>query len=327
MFNTNFILFKPVLNSVLPSAEPTPVMMNSSNSTFLCDTHLSGLSTSLCTTGFVINILHLIGLQVTSKSEKISYNYILIGITSTDALHGFTYGVCTSCSFKDFLWTYDSGFLNALVAVATTGTIGIRYFLLMLASLDRFYAIRRPHDYKSSRITSNIGKLSLTGIILILVINVGFASFPDFVSFDEVFGCTINFSENPYMTLVGILQFVIPVSLNAVLLAMVIKKLLKMNRQPAGNGVSRDIKIATKYILGTCLMFYIALTPVLVYSTAIVTLKDKDLIRAFEWTTLFSQVVYGTANVLFYCYIYRKYLPEVKNWTVTKVRGATVNPN
>ena len=114
----------------------------------------------------VINVLHLLVLQKIPRVRESNYFWILLNLTLGDVAMSLSVILLVNCN----IW-YSR---NCFVIVATYAFGGcvfqVRYWLLTLAVLDRYYAVCKPFQYTISTFINNIGKWAAVAWILSAVL-------------------------------------------------------------------------------------------------------------------------------------------------------------
>ena len=131
-----------------------------------------------------------------------------------------------------------------------------------MAALDKYYAVCRPFEYATSSAVNNIGKLAAVGWTLnaLLVLAKAFTSLK-FLCFVFYPADTKLADFGKYVNIATIMAVVLPSIVSTILLIKLFKELKRMKQRREKTGEDAETGSATRYIIGTCIMFYISIIP------------------------------------------------------------------
>ena len=219
-----------------------------SNITQACDSYSSAILISLNICSAIINLMH-IGLLI-STSKRSGYFWILVNLTIADIVAALFFAVRSWCGMYALQLSSGNILGAAILSLGMQTASQVRYFELTLASLDRFYAVCRPFDYSNSRLVNHIGKMS----ILCWIFNLLFVTVKiSITSFDACLstrGLVSNSARMRYMQMISFVLTALPALATAVLLGKTAKELHRMKQRGNAREDNKEIKTATKYIIG-----------------------------------------------------------------------------
>ena len=188
--------------------------------------------------------------------------------------------------------------------------------MLTLAILDRYYAVCKPFQYATSKLVNNIGKLAAVVWTLnaLLALAKAFMS-PKFLCFVSVFhpvdAKLYNFGK--YIDIITLMAVVLPSIVSTILLIKLSKELKRMKQLRVRTGEDAETRSATRYIIGTCIMFYISIVPsvalIIFYTTTERFEGIRDGLIAFS---LLAHVIYGIGNVVLYGLLNKTYVAMMR---------------
>ena len=277
-----------------------------------CDRQWSGVFIEANLLSLIINFLHLLILRAMPNLRKRHYFWILLGINLADMFAALIYIISTSCMDKKILETTHGVIVCSLLIVGVESSTLSRYFQLTLASLDRYYALCRPFEYENSRILNNIGKVSflawavnVSPSILKVAISSSYVVFGDFGPF------VTEHKYSPYFAGVAALGALLPSIATAIFLVKSLKELRKMRKRSLTDE-DKEVKNATKYIIITCILFYVGVFLVTLYMVIKKDLESDISKSVFRILTLY-QSLYGIANVGLFAFYTPAYVLKLRS--------------
>ena len=279
-----------------------------------CNIYGSTILTCTNVAAIIINLLHLPVLRNMPRLRELNYFWVLVNISLGDLFMSMTTILSTNCLVQ----VLNNRVVVALIHVLINTTFQARYWLLALALLDRFYAVCKPFKYTTSKVTNNVGKLSALGWSLNLLLSMikTFASLEG-LCFSDVVGPVIKKPSDisKYLDFAAILAALVPSIISTVLLVLVAKELKRMNQRRNETGEENDTKSATRYIIGTFIMFYVSLIPTVILLVVYITKDDNSEIDVtwLEVLTFLAHVLYGVGNTLLYGALNKAYIVKIKS--------------
>ena len=260
----------------------------------------------------VINLLHIILLTMTPEIRKLRHFWILFNLTFSDISVSVMAAVWLSPTVNHLLLAADDGNGTAFIVIGMQSSGLYRYLQITLASLDRYYAVCKPFDYANSKVINNIGKLSIVG----WVVNISFITFKVLYTAHEAcigeFGMYIisEQSTSRYLDMVHSVNMVVQLMLTTILLGMVVRELNRMLQRGRMTREDKEVRSATKYIIGTAIMFYCTLIPLILYIT-LNGVSRTILVKTSLVTMLVVQTLYGIGNVVLYGFFNPFYVRKI----------------
>ena len=277
-----------------------------------CDRTWSGVYIATNSLSFIINFLHLLILRAMPNLRKRNYFWVLFGINLADMFAAVFYIISTSCMDKKVLETTHGLVLCSLLIIGAESSTLSRYFQLTLASLDRYYALCRPFEYETSRILNNTVKLSFlawTINVLLSTLTVAFSFSAIRVGALGPFLTTNKYSL--YFAAVTVLSALLPSVATAIFLVKCLRELRKM-RNRSLTDEDKEVKNATKYIIVTCILFYVGVFLVTLYMVIKNDLESDASKSVFRIHTLY-QSLYGIANVALFAFYTPAYVLKIRS--------------
>ena len=266
----------------------------------------------------IINLLHLFMLQRILRVKESNYFWILFNLTLGDIAMSLAVVLVVSCK----RWVSLNCFMIVMSYAFGSCVFQIRYWLLLLAVIERYYAVCRPFQYTTSKFISNIGKWTAVAWILNAALALASNIF-DHLRFD-----TIQSEVSKYLTVTVIVATIAPSVISTVLLIKIAAELKNMKRQRNTPGENKESRSATNYIIGVFIMFYISLIPTLVYAGLQVMSKNKAR-TDFTWLSslaLFTHLLYGIGNVVLYGVLNKAYVAKIKSICQSLCQNTQVHP-
>ena len=285
-----------------------------------CNVFISSTILSIDVVSIIITFIHIILLKTTPGSSRPNHFWILISLPLAGILISLSLTLNTSCLIHDIQLSANHVIGSAFLLTVRESATQSRYLLLLVASLDRFYAVCRPFKYSTSIVINNLGKTSLVAFLVSLVMPVAklFVMSESLCLSGESGPGFLNGSDlhKLLITVINILLIILLAVVTAILLENVGWEIKNMKRKAAGTE-DQEMKTTSKYILGTCIMFYSTVVPHFLFMIVAVVLKEQLNAKIFEpLVSIFwvLQSLYGIGNVLFYAYLHPSYVKRCKSF-------------
>lgn len=269
------------------------------------NSYLRGVYIVISTVAVVINILHITLLSKVPHSKKKVYFWIVVQISFVDTVLSTVMVVyCISMYDKEPL-------LDTLIYVFMQTAGLCRYGVLALASIERYYAICDPLKYTSHILVHHINKTSAAMWIYYFLV-----SATHLLALDGLFSEMVAY-------IVFLANLLPPTLVILILMIKVTRELKCMEKKARHRGTyDRELKISTRYIMYTSLIFYIMLVPFFVFMifSAVVCLPTiVDIV--FNGVVHFCQCIYGIVNVVLHVHMNRYDLGKLKILCLTNCWG------
>ena len=264
----------------------------------------------------IVNLLHILVLVNMPGLKEKNYFWILLNLTLADIVGAIALAISSSCSIYELLISAETAIGVALILFGQQSSLMCRYFQLTLACFDRYYAVYKPFDYNTSRLINNIGKLSaLSWIITTSIPIVKVSLTVDEACLGEFSTYEISISTpNGWFDIFTSCFIAVPSLVTAVLLIKVSRELKRMSARGNMTSEDREVKSATRYVIGTCVMFYCSVIPLVagLCLHGIIGDPRNPIIRAFLITIAICQTLYGIGDVILYGFINPPYVQRIK---------------
>ena len=208
-------------------------------------------------------------------------------------------------------------FISVLTEAVFECTFQVRYWLLALAALDRYYAVCKPFQYATSKLVNNIGKLAAVAWTLntLLVLAKAFMS-PRFLclisAFYPVDAKLTDFGR--HLDIIIIMAVILPSIVSTILLIKISIELKRMKRRRERTEEDAETRAATRYIIGTCIMFYISIVPSVAFVVFCEATESLEAIcNGLTALSLLAQVTYGIGNVILYGLLNKTYIAVMRS--------------
>ena len=262
----------------------------------------------------MINGLHMFVLKKMQRLRDQNYLWILLNLTLVDTAVAISLVISASFT-RPWLQKVDYGkILGAVVLVSAESSSLCRYFQLTLASLDRYYAVCRPFEYANSRLLNNIGKLSFLGWITNILPSLAqFLVAPNAICLGALSPFMREHKYTVYIFLWGALNMLLPSIATAILLTKATRELKRMQKRSSSiTDEDREVKNATKYVLLTCVLFYITVIPLVLLALMRTKLDYYDIYDMYLFVAL-CQSLYGVLNVVLFGCFNPAYVGQIKS--------------
>ena len=247
----------------------------------------------------VINALHLLVLLKIPRVRESNYFWILLNLTLGDVAMSLAVILLVNCN----IW-YSRNCFIIVGSYAFGGcAFQVRYWLLTLAVLDRYYAVCKPFQYTTSKFINNIGKLAAVAWLLCAILASALNILNHF-RLDPVLSEITN-----YLRVVLIITAVLPSVVSTVLLIRIAVELQRMKQLRNMSVEDQETRSATRYIIFVFVMFYVSLVPSLVNA-------GMGPGNSFTWLpslALFTHFLYGIGNVVLYGVLNKAYVAKIKS--------------
>ena len=276
----------------------------------------------------IFNTLYIVLLVKILDLKNKNYFWILLNLTMVDIAGATVLAISCLCAIYELLISTETGIGVALIAVGQQSSLMCRYYQLTIACVDRYYAVCKPFDYNTSSLTNNAGKLSaLSWIITIIIpivkvcLTVDKACLGEFSTYEVPTSTLARWIET-----VSSLFVLIPSILTAVLLIKIARELKRMSQRSNMRSEDKELRSATKYVIGTSIMFYCSLLPI-IFGTIINAVygdPSRAMITFFLTLAVACQTLYGISNVLLYGCLNPSYITIIFRFFSCKTKVAPI---
>jgi len=285
------------------------------NNTEKCYQPFNQTNNAINSVSFVLNI-HLLVLRQMTELRTTKYFWILVNITLSDIITSVLTPLYFSCELRVAIFKLPPAATYSLF-LTFQGLIGFavisRYSVLLIASIERYVAVCKPHGYKTNYIVRKIKicfgfALALTFIYSFLIC---VTHLPE-LCWSQL---KVVFASGKSSKLTfGLLT--IPMCSTSlvitVLMVKVWKKLKTVTKKPIGGQRNKTLLAASKYIIWIYVMHQI-LNSLL----AILVVLQFSIFSTFtfilEIVATFCVNFYGIANVIVFAYFHPKYVSKIKS--------------
>ena len=280
------------------------------------DYYTSAVFVSLNVISVIVNLLHILVLVNIPGLKEKNYFWILLNLTLVDIAGAIFIAISSSCAVYQLLISAKSDIGIALITIGQHGSLMCRYYQLTLACLDRYYAVCKPFDYNTSRLINNIGKLSAISWIITISIQIAKVSFiADEACLGEFSTYITSISTtNGWFGIFTTCLTTAPWLATFVLLIKVSRELKRMFQRGNMTSEDREVKSAANYVIGTCIMFYCSVLPLVAVMSLNVIGEDlsNHISRALLILVMTCQTLYGVGNIILYGVINPTYQQRIK---------------
>jgi len=300
------------------------------NRTEVCEQpYLSGFTVASNSASIVINFLHIIALCFLKTEKKTNFIWILVNIGFSDAVASLTYICMLSCHVNEGIYHLNyqhAANILKTTAVSAFAATAVRNGILALGSYERYVMICTPLVSETNRVIKKfpifLGLVWIVSFVLGAILGV----LPTIKVCVGRFG---SYPENPLFanTIIICITLTVPAIIIGVCSFKVIREFQRM--KPRNNTNADDaMKSAGKYIMLTCLLFYLSFIPSFagIFTNAFDQV-DPNVFSSILWTFLIGQSLYGAVNVFMYIYMVAGYRAHLKKLICCCKRHNNVAPN
>ena len=279
-----------------------------------CDIYNSIVFIPANIASIIINLFHLLVLRNMHGLKELNYFWILLNLTLGDI--GISIAITLSVICE--IWNSD----NCIITILAYGFIGctvqVRYWLLTLGVLDRYYAVCKPFKYKTSKFINNVGKLAAAAWTL----NALFAMTDAFITrscpcldsvADSVYAWILDIAI--YVDVAIVLNTVVPTVTSTVLLVKILAEVRRMKqRRSTTTKYDQETRSATRYTIGIFIMLYLSSMPTIAY--VVLYMINSRYKTDFSWLVslgMLGQLLYGIGNVVLYGVLNKAYVTKIKS--------------
>jgi len=266
----------------------------------------------------VLNILHLLILFQITELKNTKYFWSILNITLVDVEFSIIMFFYFSCEVRVAIYKLSAISMFSLflaIQVLTAFAVISRYSVLIMASIERYVAVCRPHEYKTNYIVRKIKicfglTIALTFLYSILIC-VTHLPLPELCRSQ----LKVTFaSGRPLILTYGLLTIpIVSASLViTILLVKVWRKLRIMTKKPIGGQRNKTLLAASKYIISIYIMHQLLNVLLLIYTTLQLS-NFSTSIFIIEIVSTFCVNLYGVANVILFAYFHPKYVSKIKS--------------
>lgn len=258
--------------------------------------------------GVLINIVHLVALSKIPNIKGTAYLKILKIMSVADVFASTSNGMRKFCPLRHQFY-HHSQMITAISSTLFDSPAVWRYYVLVIATIDRHTAICRPYMYNTSLVT----RYTTACMIAPLAFVIPSLAVRDIIFFDSV--CVHNIAgpssflsgEGPSLVTSGILT--IPFLITMGLSSLIMHELFRM-RQRSLSDQQRSITNAAKYILRLNVLFIICLFPAILW-TFHSAYGQGHVANSLGWLAVETFAVYSIVNCVLYGWMSKNYQQTV----------------
>lgn len=262
---------------------------------------MTAITVSLCTVAIVVNILHTAVLVTISTLRKKKHFKILLSFGVSDALISVCFVAGINGRTHDYLVSNKDYITASLLVICSHTALGFRYYVIAVASVERFYAVCLPLRRSSSMIVKNLGKV-LTVMMLVSLI-------PCVVSCVLMYeSICIDTTKGPHIE--GNMQnfaLIIPGFTTVILQIKIELKLRRVKQRNKDYAhYNEDLRKFTRFVRITSLLFSLILIPQFLYNAILKNIRvsyfnEINTQHMFEWCFVIADnFVYGVGMIVLY---------------------------
>lgn len=252
------------------------------------------------------NILHLIVLRKIkiSNIQGAAYLRIIEIMSVADIISSITAMTRTLCGLR-LLYYHHSLLLTAVSSTLFDAPAMWRFYVLVVATADRYTAVCHPHRYKRSIITTR----TTATCLLLFAACICILAIRDIILFDNLCLDTVlgpsSTLRSTWASIFNSAVGLIPLVLVAVLSILLIKELYRM-RNRAMDNQQQSITNAAKYVLIVNTLYFTCLIPILVWIICQTYFPNDDH-SIFSWVSYDLFAAYGIVNSMLFLWVSKSY--------------------
>lgn len=261
---------------------------------------ISSLRISLWTIYLVsssANLLHLVVLQRMKSFIKKPFGILVISITLADLTSDLTGFFRTAISHKFLVYSNYSDISVFLVNLSDFGGM-VRYYILALASIEKYLAICKPYQYESHVLIKRIKMwCSLAWIIPLLEVSFRDLIFFRSVRLDNIIGSQ-NYDDPLALALLSFFIF-LPLASCVICQGKVIKEIRRMRNIPSViSSGDRLLKSASKYLIVITIVLLVLLFPPMLFLVLLMFHVFTSPISVMMLALGSFSAIYGFVNII-----------------------------
>jgi len=191
-----------------------------------------------------------------------------------------------------------------------------RYSVLIVASIERYVAVCRPHEYKTNYVVRKIKicfGLTIT-LTFLYSISICATHFPLPELCWSQLKVTFASGRPLIQTYVSLTIPIVSASLViTILLVKVWMKLRIMTKKPVAGQRNKTLLAASKYIILIYVMHQLLNVLLIIYTTIHLSTFSTSIFIVLEIVSIFGVNLYGIANVILFAYFHPKYVSKIKS--------------
>jgi len=286
------------------------------NDTETCYQPFNQTNNAINLVSFILNILHLLVLCQMTELRTTKYFWSLLNITITDMMVSVITPLYFSCELRVAIFKLSSVstyslFLAIQVLMGFAATC--RYSVLLIASIERYIAVCRPHDYKTNYIVRKMERCFGVAIALTFIYSflICAAQLPE-LCWSQL-KIVFAFGKSSILTYVLLTVQICSISLViTILLVRVWRKLRIMTKNPIGGQRNKTLMAASRYIIWIYVMHQVLNVLVVIFLTLQLS-NYSTIIFLVEIVATLCVNLYGIANVIVFAYFHPKYVSKIKS--------------
>lgn len=276
------------------------------------------LATTSNLISIALNIVHIIILMSMEQKFK-GYKRVLVCMSAGDIAVGLASCLFYSCEIRGWLIGVPNVLQHVSISVLMEGSNTMVYYLLALATYERFVGVCKPFTYSTNVIIKHIGRASLIISASCLV----FSAVKMILMYEELCVTTGFLSPGKYSLAnhISLCAVLILPSLVTIVLLIKTNQELRTMRRRSHQTFDKELVRASSYITRVSVAFYLCLIPVIPFIVLILvrnSLNGSVVEELIKWITvayrinIFTHALYGIINVIIYGLMTPKYRKKIK---------------
>lgn len=255
-----------------------------------------------------MNILHIIVLSRLSSIKGTKYRLVLLHLTASDILYALMM-VLTNIESEPSLFRKTPLEILMIYFLINHVIRYVKYPLMTVASLERYYALCHPMEYATSCLITKLHIwLAIVWVFLAISNGIFLSVHHDNLCYQTSVGISIDSSPNSYI-LNGSLSILVSL-VAAGLLIRVMVELWKMAKRTI-DMQDDSLKRASMYVIIVTVTYYSCTLPPFVGGIIIVKASSNSFLNHYISALTFPSL-YGILNALVYGWITPAYRKEVR---------------
>lgn len=261
------------------------------------------------TLSILYNMFHIYVLSTLSSLKRSAYYHILTHLTAAD-IHMASYTICQLIFNRTHFFSISTLHAIVIYDILFSTSYTNRYLIMTVACLERYYALCRPMEHKTSKLVNYIHIwLPACWIFSFLLIAVRDVVFVHDLCFDSLTGPAIRNGLGP-----GVFTStasIVPSIITGLLVTRVLVELFCMRKREVAQ-TETQVKRATLYLSIIVIVFFVCLIPPSMSYLMLISGVENLSSMGYYIGVVFFTTLYGFLNTLIYGWMNSTYRKRVR---------------